>query len=290
MKKVQLFFSLVLIIIVSCTQVQNEKNLVVMTTSYGEIRIKLYDKTRKHKLNFIKLAKEGYFDNMSFHRIIKEFMIQTGDPNSKDDSQVWGSGGPNYVIDPEIFPEYFHKKGAISAARLPDSEIEKKQDSPNYGKLIPINPMRHSSGSQFFIVQGRKFTNEELDEIEKSIERDEYQHFAYLFMMRPETEWIRKLEYEKLEKNNPDSLQKLNKIVSQQIDEVYKKEKKTFKFTKEQRKIYTEVGGYPFLDMSYTVFGEVVSGLEIIDKIASVETHQNDRPVKPVKITVKIIE
>lgn len=262
------------LIINGCEKV--DKNLVEIQTSYGVIKIKLYDDVPKHKENFIKLAKEGFYDNTSFHRVIKEFMIQGGDPNSKDPEKraQWGMGGPGYELEAEINPKYYHKRGAVAAARMGDN----------------VNPDRKSSGSQFFIVTGKKSTNEELDQMEKAINQANFQRFAYQQISKPEFDWVRKIDIQKLQKENPDSLIKLDQIINKQLEEMYKKISKEFKFTEEQRKYYIEIGGAPFLDGQYTVFGEVVEGMDIVDKISQVETLENDIPSKDIKITVKINE
>lgn len=271
-----LMVAFVALIINLCSCQKVDKNLVEIQTSYGVIKIKLYDDVPKHKENFIKLAKEGFYDNTGFHRVIKEFMIQGGDPNSKDPEKraQWGMGGPGYELEAEINPKYYHKRGAVAAARMGDN----------------VNPDRKSSGSQFFIVTGKKSTNEELDQMEKAINQANFQRFAYQQISKPEFDWVRKIDIQKLQKENPDSLMKLDQIINKQLEEMYKKVSKEFKFTEEQRKYYIEVGGAPFLDGQYTVFGEVVEGMDIVDKISQVETLENDIPSKDIKITVKINE
>lgn len=196
-----------------------KENLVDITTDYGVVRIKLYDETPKHRDNFLKLVKEGFYDGLLFHRVINGFMIQGGDPQSKNAAPgaMLGNGGPGYTIPAEFNPALFHKKGALAAARMGDQ----------------VNPNKESSGSQFYIVQGKPASEQELT------------------------------------------------MTQQRINITY---------TPEQRQTYTTVGGTPFLDMGYTVFGEVVSGMEVIDKIAAVQTQPGDRPVQDVKMTMKIVE
>lgn len=273
MKKI-LILAIVAFLINGCEKV--DKNLVEIQTTYGVIKIKLYDDVPKHKENFIKLAKEGFYDNTSFHRIIKDFMIQGGDPNSKDPEKKnqLGMGGPGYELEAEINPKYFHKKGAVAAARLGDN----------------MNPDRKSSGSQFYIVTGKKSTSEELDQIEKAINNANFQKFAFAQISKPEFDWVRKIDVRKLQKENPDSLMKLDQKIQEILEESYKKEAKEFKFTQEQRKYYMEIGGSPFLDSQYTVFGEVVEGMDVVEKISQVETLENDVPAKEIKITVKVNE
>ena len=198
----------------------NENPLILVETTYGNIKIKLYDETPFHKENFLKLVSEKLYDDQIFHRVIKDFMIQAGDPDSKNakSGQALGYGDLGYNIPAEFNKDLFHKKGALAAARQPDN----------------VNPDKESSASQFYIVQGKVYSNKELDYMEQ-----------------------------------------------QGIH---------IKFTEEQRKIYTSVGGTPHLDYSYTVFGEVIEGIEVVDKIASVETDRRDRPVSDIKIKIRLIK
>jgi peptidylprolyl isomerase/peptidyl-prolyl cis-trans isomerase B (cyclophilin B) len=210
MKKLVLV-NLLAIIALTATYAQSTK--VKIETTKGTITVMLYDETPVHRDNFVKLAESGFYQGLLFHRIISSFMIQGGDPESKDApaEKMLGNGGPGYDLPAEIVPKYFHKKGALAAARTGDQ----------------TNPQRRSSGSQFYIVQGKTYTDMQLDGMEKQ-----------LFT----------------------------------------------KFTEEQRDAYATVGGVPHLDAQYTVFGEVVEGLDIVDKIAAVEKGANDRPVADVKI------
>jgi len=201
-------------------QEQNIEYKVKLSTSYGDMVIKLYNETPKHRDNFIKLAKEGYYNDMLFHRVIKDFMIQGGDPDSKNakPGQMLGQGGPGYTVPAEFRTGLYHKKGALAAARQADQ----------------VNPTKASSGSQFYVVQGKKYTDGELAQIEKSY---------------------------------------------------------GMVFTEEQKKTYREVGGTPFLDNNYTVFGEVIEGMDVIEKIAAVKTSpQSNRPVDDVKMKITIVE
>lgn len=197
----------------------NKKNYVLLQTDYGNMKILLYEETPLHRENFIKLVKSGFYDGLLFHRVINGFMIQGGDPESRNaqPGAMLGNGGPGYTIPAEFVPKYFHKKGVIAAAREGDN----------------VNPMKESSGSQFYIVQGRIY-NEAI----------------------------------------------MQKIAAQM--------NKTF--SAEQIKAYGTIGGSPWLDNDYTVFGEVVEGLDVIDKIAAVKCGPNDRPVEDVRMTIKIIE
>jgi peptidyl-prolyl cis-trans isomerase B (cyclophilin B) len=196
----------------------------VISTSEGDIVVQLYDETPLHRDNFVKLAKEGFYEGTIFHRVIKDFMIQGGDPESKNPKPdgIYGSGGPGYTVPAEIKPQFFHKKGALSAARQGDN----------------VNPEKKSSGSQFYIVQGNKYPLEVLQDLEKQKQR-----------------------------TNPD-----------------------FKFSEEAIQAYTTVGGTPHLDGDYTVYGEVVEGLDTVDKIAGGPTGPRDRPAKDVVMQSVTIE
>lgn len=191
----------------------------LIETEYGNITIMLYDGTPVHRDNFVKLVEDGFYDGLLFHRVIKGFMIQGGDPNSKDAASgaALGSGNPGYTLPAEILPTYFHKKGALCAARTGDRS----------------NPQRRSSGSQFYLVQGQVYTQEQLKAFEQRLHTT---------------------------------------------------------FTEAQREAYTTIGGTPHLDAQYTVFGEVIEGMDVIDKIATLQTDKRDRPVKDVKMKIEILK
>lgn len=196
---------------------KDRKRDVLLQTSYGDIVIRLSDSTPLHRDNFLKLVKSGYYDSVLFHRVINRFMIQSGDPESKRAAagQQLGNGGPNYTIPAEFRTTLFHKKGVIAAARQGDD----------------VNPQKASSGSQFYIVQGKAFSDAGLDSLET-------------FRLKR-------------------------------------------KIPADQREVYKTIGGTPHLDQNYTVFGEVVKGIEVIDKIAAVPTSRGvdrDRPLENVKI------
>jgi cyclophilin family peptidyl-prolyl cis-trans isomerase len=191
-------------------QAQKPETLVLIKTPMGEITAKLYNDTPKHRDNFIKLIKEGWYEGSPFHRVINNFMIQGGgNANGKQD--------PGYTIEAEILPHYIHKKGALAAARMGDN----------------VNPQRRSSGSQFYIVQGQKY--------------------------------------------DANNLAMMSSRTGKQ-------------YTDEQKETYSTLGGTPHLDGTYTVFGEVVSGFEVIDKIAAVQTGRMDRPVEEVTMSIEILE
>lgn len=192
---------------------------IKITTDSGVIIVRLYDKTPKHRDNFIKLVKEGFYDSLLFHRVINEFMIQGGDPQSKNAPAgiMLGNGENGYTIPAEFDTTLFHKKGALAAARMGDE----------------VNPNKESSGCQFYIVQGKKYGDAELNQMEAYFKR---------------------------------------------------------KFTAKARKLYTTIGGTPFLDMNYTVFGETEKGLDVIDKIAKAMKDGNDRPLTDIHMKMEVLK
>lgn len=208
---IPLFFFSIMLSQASAQQVYPD---IVIETNYGKMTLALYDNTPMHSDNFVKLVKEGYYNEQLFHRVINNFMIQAGDPNSVNAKPgvMLGTGGPSYTIPAEFVPEYYHKKGAISAARQGDN----------------VNPNKESSGSQFYIVQGKTYSRPELEQ------------------------WVKRGAH--------------------------------LPFSKEQIQEYSTLGGTPHLDYSYTVFGELIDGLDILDIIASQRVDQNNRPIADVKI------
>ncbi|MBF1617220.1 peptidylprolyl isomerase [Prevotella sp.] len=234
-------------------------------TTEGDIIIRLYDETPKHRDNFLKLAKEGYFNGTLFHRVIKDFMIQGGDPDSKNapKGKMLGTGGPDYTIPAEfVYPQYFHKRGALSAARTGDE----------------VNPEKESSGSQFYIVWGKTFKPAELKQMEHQMAmQQEQQVFNQLTKEHHE-------EIMNLRRNRDRvGLQELQDKLIEQTKTKCKQQGKPA-FTEEQIEVYTNVGGTPFLDNQYTVFGEVEEGLDIVERIQNCNTDRNDRPTEDVKI------
>ncbi|MCF0211086.1 MAG: peptidylprolyl isomerase [Bacteroidales bacterium] len=229
-KKILLFFASIALIFAGCSkkttnlaeenevvkQEKQKETMVLISTSFGDIKVKLYNETPQHRDNFIKIVKDGTLDSTLFHRVINSFMIQGGDPKSKTAKagQMLGDGDLGYRVPAEINGTCFHKKGALAAAR-------------------DGNPQKASSACQFYLVQGKTYTDSELN----------------MMSMRTGRQ-----------------------------------------YTDEQKEIYKTIGGTPFLDGEYTVFGEVVEGLEIIDKIAAVATDRNDRPKQDIRMKVSIAE
>ena len=268
----QLIYFLVialLICVISCSSSSKtaNSNIVIIETDYGIIKVRLYDETPQHRDNFKKLVSEGFYNDLLFHRVIKKFMIQGGDPQSKNavEGQQLGNGSPGYTIPAEFVPGLFHKKGALAAARMGDQ----------------VNPEKESSGSQFYIVQGEVLSSGRLDTIEMQKQNAQKQDILReLFMPHQQ-------EMNQLRQNDQTAFQERMykfQIVADSIFEATPK----YTLTPEQREAYSTVGGTPHLDDNYTVFGEVVEGLDVIDKIAAVETAAADRPVKNVKMRMKM--
>jgi len=199
--------------------------LVVLSTNFGDITMLLYQNTPQHRANFLKLSGEGFYDGLLFHRVMKDFMIQGGDPFTKDPSKIrnFGQGGPGYTIPAEIVKSYHHTRGMLAGARQPDA----------------VNPERRSSGSQFYIVQGKKFTDDEMVEVEKRLKR----------------------------------------VLGED-----------FSLTEEAKQRYVNEGGAPWLDWQYTIFGEVLEGMEVVDKIAEQEvSYAGSRPEEPIQMNMTLL-
>jgi len=246
------------------------QSMVLIKTELGNMKLKLYNDTPAHKNNFLKLVNEGYYNGTLFHRVIKNFMIQGGDPESKDApaGQRLGSGNPGYTIPAEIRPQHFHKKGALAAAR----------------KGGPSNPEKRSSGSQFYIVQGEVISNGMLDTLEMTVNNRAKNNFYKTQFSKASA------ELNAFRKNN--DREGFNARVAEiraETDSLWALQQ-PFSFTTGQREAYTSIGGYPSLDREYTVFGELVSGFEVLDKIAALETDQYDRPLQDIKITMEVVE
>ena len=275
-----ILITLSLLLTLSGVTAQTKKgSLCEIQTEFGKIKVILYDETPGHRDNFIKLTQSGYYNGCAFHRVIKEFMVQGGDPKSKDTTYTGplGADGPGYTLPAEIVNGLYHKKGALAAARQGDQ----------------TNPMRESSGSQFYIVHGKTFNDMELDQVENQIRMDEQRQLSMKlqapFTELPENQWLKKLgpeDFQRIQKEYPDSLQKVNESFSKFIQKEYEKTI-PFEYTDAQRQVYKTLGGSPHLDNQYTVFGEVVEGREIIDKLAGVPTNPGDAPVKRLNFSVR---
>lgn len=248
---------------------ENETKLKI-ETSAGDIVVKLYNETPRHRDNFIKLAQDGTYEGTLFHRVIKDFMIQAGDPESKNapKGKMLGAGDMGYTIPAEfVYPKYFHKKGALSAARQGDN----------------VNPEKASSGCQFYIVTGKVYSDSTLLDMERQMNQLRLNN-AFQTLVQKNMKTIYKLRRE----DNQDGLLALQDSLIAQAEAQVEKEE-PFRFTPEQVQAYTTVGGTPHLDGEYTVFGEVLEGMDVVDKIQRVKTDRNDRPEEDVvieKVTV----
>jgi cyclophilin family peptidyl-prolyl cis-trans isomerase len=248
---------------------------ILITTTLGNIKVKLFNETPKHRDNFLKLVKEHFYDSLLFHRVIQDFMIQGGDPDSKyaEPSKFLGDGDLNYTIPAEFVPTLFHKKGMLCAARNGDE----------------INPEKASSACQFYIVQGKVRTDEDLLAFEKRINKPIITRLKEETLNKSENKILKeKIDAFKKDQNN-DSLMVYFKKVNTLIEEEYAKTPH-FTFSAEHRQVYKTLGGTPHLDTQYTVFGEVIDGLDVVDKIAAVGKNKDDRPLIDIRMWVKIVE
>ncbi len=240
-----------------------------VATTAGNIKIRLYDDTPLHRDNFLKLAKEGYYDGVLFHRVINDFMVQTGDPESKDaqPGAMLGSGGPGYTIPAEIvYPKHYHKYGALAAARTGDE----------------MNPERKSSGSQFYIVTGKKYLPQQLSRMEEMSVQKQLQSY-FMELQRQNMDTIRQLRLAKDSVGLENLRQELIKQTEANV--------KPVTMTEEQVRDYSTIGGTPHLDGQYTVFGEVLEGMDVVEKIQKAETDGRDRPVEDIRIiSIKVEE
>lgn len=243
---------------------------VKISTTLGDITVRLYDETPLHRDNFVKLASEGYYEGTLFHRVIKNFMVQGGDPNSKGAAAGvhLGTGGPNYTIPAEFNMNLIHKKGALAAARQGDE----------------VNPEKRSSGSQFYIVTGEVYSAGKLTQMERQMAQQQLQSIFddLVVANRDKILDLRK-------KRDNAGLMKLQEELQQQT-KAKAKEMGEPKYSDAQREVYTTVGGTPFLDQNYTVFGEVIEGIEVVDKIQEAKTQPGDRPVEDIVINSMTVE
>ena len=247
---------------------KNQNNMetkVLLETSLGNITLRLFNETPQHRDNFVKLVESGFYNELLFHRVIPNFMIQGGDPDSKNakPGQSLGAGDMGYTVPAEfVFPKYYHKRGALAAARTGDA----------------VNPQKASSGSQFYIVTGTVLTNAELDAQEEG-KKNAMGQTLFQKKVNENMAIIQRLQSE----NNQQGLMDLQNQFIAEIQQALAV-MPPFKFTEEQRKVYTTIGGTPFLDNEYTVFGEVIEGMDVIDKISAAKTGAADRPVEDIKI------
>ena len=240
---------------------------VKIETTLGDITVRLYDETPIHRDNFVKLVKEGYYDGTLFHRVIKDFMIQGGDPDSKGApaGKMRGVGGPDYTLEAEIKNNLYHKRGALAAARQGDE----------------VNPERRSSGSQFYIVWGQVYKENQLNQLGKQIRMQKVQD-AFNALAKARREEIMQMRRER----NRAGLQELqDQLIAEAENKVGKQG-----LTDEQMQLYSTVGGTPHLDGQYTVFGEVEEGLNVVEQIQNTATGRADRPTNDIDMRMTIID
>ncbi|NPD92690.1 peptidylprolyl isomerase [Xylanibacter muris] len=242
---------------------------VKIITTLGDIVVRLYDETPLHRDNFVKLVKEGYYNGTVFHRVIRDFMIQGGDPDSKNApaGKMLGAGGPGYTVDAEIKEGLCHKRGALAAARQGDD----------------VNPERKSSGSQFYIVWGQVFNEGQIRQLAKQMRMQQIQQ-AFNTLVSQHRAEIMQLRRER----NREALQDLQDRLTAEAEAEVKVAGGGL--TEEQKVLYTTVGGTPHLDGQYTVFGEVESGIEIVGMIQQVTTGNGDRPVDDIRMEMVLVE
>ncbi len=250
-------------------EAKEKENLVKIECEYGTMVVRLYDDTPQHRDNFLKLVKEGFYNDLLFHRVIKDFMVQGGDPDSKGApaGKQLGAGDVGYTVPAEfVYPTHYHKKGALAAARQGDQ----------------VNPEKRSSGCQFYIVQGKKYNENELKQMERAMGQKAMQaRFDQLVQENKDSIKSMRLNRDQA------GLQALQDQLIKTVETEFK-DKQSVAMPEQMKKDYMEIGGTPFLDNEYTVFGEVVEGLEVVDKIAAVETERGDRPKQDIKMKVKM--
>ncbi|MEO6883973.1 MAG: peptidylprolyl isomerase [Bacteroidia bacterium] len=246
-----------------------KETLILMQTNVGNIKLKLYNGTPKTRDNFIKLVKSHFYDSTLFHRVIQDFMVQGGDPSSKHAAQgvELGNGDVGYTVPAEFVPQYFHKRGALAMAREGDD----------------VNPSKASSGCQFYIVQGRIFSNSDLNQLQDKRNQPIKQKIFNEIINKPENAALKEKFMVFERQKNIDSLKILAQKIEPQIDTTFAKTPHS-EYSLEQRKAYTTIGGAPHLDGNYTVFGEVVEGMDIVDKIAASPVDAKDRPSSDIRI------
>jgi len=247
-----------------------KEKMVQIETEFGTITIKLYNETPLHRDNFIKLTSEGFYTDLLFHRVIQGFMVQGGDPNTKngEPGKILGNGDLGYTVPAEINPKFFHRRGILAAARQGDQ----------------LNPEKSSSASQFYILQGKVFRPGELDSLQPIMEEARKINMLTLKVKAIEPE-LNKL---RSEGNQDEIMTLINGLRASVAEESAKLP--PWRFSEAQKKAYTTLGGYPSLDNNYTIFGEVTQGMEVIDEIAQQPVNQNNRPDKDIKFSITSIK
>jgi peptidylprolyl isomerase len=259
MKNNIFLFLIVIILLAACNSNNPKGTRAEIKTTAGTITILLYDETPLHRDNFIKLVQSGFYNGVSFHRVIRDFMIQTGDGNTNASIPQSSENKYEYSIPAEINDSLFHKRGAVAAAREGDD----------------VNPARNSSGTQFYIVQGKKYADDDFPKMEQRVDNSRKQY-----------EYYQILESERARHKKSADIVSDETIQQEAMTKYYDQIEKQgpYKFSKPRKDIYKNIGGTPFLDGSYTVFGEVLSGMDVVDAIASATTDINDKPLKDIRI------
>ena len=242
---------------------------IQIATEFGTIKIKLYDETPLHRDNFIKLTQEGFYTDLLFHRVIQGFMIQGGDPDSKnaEPGKQLGSGDLGYTIPAEICPKFFHHRGVLAAARMGDQE----------------NPEKRSSASQFYIMQGKIFRSGELDTLEMNMNETRKVNMLQIRVKSIEPELNKLYADGKQDELKARIIGLKAEVASEEV------RLPRLKFSDEQRKAYTTIGGYPSLDNNYTIFGEVLEGMDVVDLIAKQAVDQDNRPLNDIKFSITLL-
>ncbi len=273
--KALVFSVLMLFLGLKAVSQTHSKETILISTSYGNIKIKLFEETPLHKKNFLKLVKQGFYDSLLFHRVINSFMIQGGDPDSKraNDTILLGNGDVGYWIPAEFNPKLYHKKGVLAAAREGDD----------------INPKKESSGCQFYIVMGKKYDSLALQKAEIRVNREIIIKLNYLIGFGGKSPALKSYYNRLYAQGKEDSLKIATKQLTDAVSKTEYSKTKHYTWSAEQRKTYATLGGTPQLDNNYTVFGEVIEGLEVIDKIAGSKTDKNDRPKENIRMKITIV-
>ena len=266
-----LLFCSEILVLATDEKIKNKASIYLIETEYGNMKIQLFDETPLHKANFEKLVSEGFYDSLLFHRVINHFMIQGGDPNSKNASPeiMLGNGGPGYTIPAEFIDTFLHFKGAIAAARQSDQ----------------VNPAKSSSGSQFYIVEGNVINDQVLTQIENQINNGKKQQLAIQLFNDPKNKIIKDKIISFQNQGMQDSLNFYALKINEQVEK--NNNWKPFKYSESQRMRYKNFGGTPHLDGAYTVFGQVIEGLDVLDSIAKAKVGSADRPLKDIRMTIK---
>ncbi len=268
----KVILAILILLITKLTFGQATNSLVLIETNMGNIKIMLYKETPKHRQNFLQLIENGHFDGTLFYRVIKGFVAQGGSQDSRNApaGKMIGYGSSNRTIESEFSPKYFHKKGAIAAPRKPDK----------------VNIFKESDISQFYIAHGRVFSDEELTLMENEVNVPLRKSIVKRFLTPGKRAVLDSLK----NAGNVEEFRTIAKTIKESIEFEYNSSNAKLEFSEARRKAYTTVGGVPHLDNNYTVFGEVIDGLDVLDKIVNLTTDANDRPYQDVIMKVKILQ